>query len=156
MITDYFDIEEVVCLHVYNGYKDRPSLNGYGHFAWNFFDVRLLVTMETIRIAIGKPIYINDYSVHGTFSQRGFRCILCDLMQVVYKLGKLFTDPHALGKALDFDVKGMTAQEVRDWLVTNQTILPYPIRLENNVEWVHLDVLNNGVNKIEFFTTIAA
>ena len=155
MITDYFDIDEWCCPEVVEGYKKFAPLNALGHFAWNFFDIRLLIIMEAIRIAIGKPIYVNDYNVHGPFSQRGFRCVQCALMKAVYKLGTLFTDPHALGKAIDFTVEGMTAQEVRDWLVANQAMLPYPIRLEQNVEWVHLDVLNNSANKIEFFTVAA-
>ena len=155
MITDIFDIEEVVCFHVYHGYKDRPPLNIYGHFAWNFFDIRLLADVEVLRLAINLPFYVNDYTVHGVLSQRGFRCIKCQLMQDVYKSGKLFTDPHAIGKAFDITIKGMTAAEARDWIVKHQDILPYPIRLENNVNWLHLDVLNNSTNKIEFFTVAA-
>ena len=65
----------------------------------------------------------------------------------------VYLSGHPLGKAWDFTVKGMTAQEVRDWLKTNQILLPYPIRVESDVTWVHIDVLEYGQsgNKITYF-----
>jgi hypothetical protein len=153
MITDYFDIEEVVCPHVLDYYRAWEPLNSYGHFAWNFFDIRLLVTVEILHLALNKHMYVNDYTVYGVFSQRGFRCVKCQEMVDLYKSGKLFTDPHALGKAWDLTVAGMTAEEVRQWITANQKILPYPIRLEDKVTWVHLDTLNNSSQKVVLFNT---
>jgi hypothetical protein len=46
---------------------------------------------------------------------------------------------------------GMRAAEVRLWLVENEKKLPYSIRLENNVEWIHLDVRQVDGRKIVFF-----
>ncbi len=143
MITDHFDLEEVVCPHVFNK---------YGAFAWNFFDRRLLSTVLTIRQEIDLPIYVNNYAIGGALSQRGIRCVLCELMQNVYKSGTLFMDPHALGRAWDFNVEGMTAQQVRQWIIENQILLPGPIRLEDKVKWVHLDTYNNDFsNKVVLF-----
>ena len=143
MITDYFDRDEIFCPEVYHK---------YGDFAWNFMDVRLLITMEAIRMRLNKAIYVNDYAVHGKFTQRGFRCVQCALMKKVYSDGILFTDPHSLGKAIDFDVQGLIAGEVRDYLIKNKNLWPYPIRLEDNVNWIHLDILNNsGTDKVITF-----
>jgi hypothetical protein len=143
MITDYFDRDEIFCPEVYHK---------YGEFAWNFLDVRLSITLEAIRMRLNKAIYVNDYSVHGKFTQRGFRCVQCQLMTDVYKSGELFTDPHALGKAIDFDVQGMVASEVREYLLKNKNLWPYPFRLENSVSWCHLDLYNNNYNdKVIFF-----
>ena len=55
------------------------------------------------------------------------------------------------GDAVDFDVHGMTAAEVRRWIADNKEKLPYPIRLENNTNWVHLDVRNHSTLKISYF-----
>ena len=47
----------------------------------------------------------------------------------------------------------MTAQQVRDFIVKNQDKLPYPIRLEGGVNWVHIDTYDFDQNKkIEIFT----
>ena len=45
-IKDYFDIQELVCRHVYEK---------YGNNAWQFFDNRLLETLLVIREKLGKP-----------------------------------------------------------------------------------------------------
>jgi|ERR1035437_879313 hypothetical protein len=135
MIQDYFELSEVFCPEV---------CKKYGDFAWQFFDIRLLIVMESIRMRLNKPIYVNDYSVHGKLTQRGFRCVQCALMKKVYSDGILFTDPHSLGKAWDFDIEGLVAEEVRQYLISNKRIWPYSFRLEDNVSWVHLDILNSS------------
>jgi hypothetical protein len=48
------------------------------------------------------------------------------------------------GTGIDFDVKGMCAEEVRQWIERNQILLPYAVRLEDAVSWVHLDLRNDG------------
>ena len=59
---------------------------------------------------------------------------------------------HSQGTAVDFDVKGMTALDVRNWIKVNQVLLPYPIRLEQDVAWVHLDMRNDGKKgKVVYF-----
>ena len=59
---------------------------------------------------------------------------------------------HTMGKAVDFDVEGMTADEVRGWLAEHGAYLPYPIRVENDVNWLHMDVFQNKDNvKVYFF-----
>ena len=76
---------------------------------------------------------------------------------------------HNQGEAVDFSVKGMTANEVRLWIVENQILLPYPVRLEvgfdpkgkneaqirqaigkDTMNWVHLDLRGEG-QKITYF-----
>uniref|UniRef100_A0A6M3LGB1 Peptidase n=1 Tax=viral metagenome TaxID=1070528 RepID=A0A6M3LGB1_9ZZZZ len=58
---------------------------------------------------------------------------------------------HVLGAALDFDVEGMSSEGVRNWLYEHALELPYPIRLEMKVDWVHLDVATEGPDKIVWF-----
>jgi hypothetical protein len=48
------------------------------------------------------------------------------------------------GQGVDFDVEGMSAGEVRIWILSNQIKLGFPIRIEKNVTWVHLDSRDGG------------
>jgi hypothetical protein len=144
MITDYFELNEVVCPEVYHK---------YGDFAWNFFDSRLLITMEALRQRLNKPITVNNWKDGGEFSQRGFRCVQCHLMISTFQTGELFVDPHTTGKAWDFDVQGLVAEEVRQYIIKNKNLWPYQLRLEDNVSWVHLDIYNNGADKVVLFNT---
>lgn len=142
-IKKYFDIEELVCRHVYKK---------FGESAWSFFDERLLETLLIIREKLGKAIYVNNWQVGGNLTQRGLRCNVCALVAEKTALEKVYMSTHMQGIGIDFDVKGMSAQEVREWIVKNQILLPYPVRLEDGVTWVHLDLRTDGSKgKVSFF-----
>jgi hypothetical protein len=138
----YFSIDELVCEDVYNT---------YGETAWQFFDIRLLVTLDTIRDRIGKPIFINDWQVHGIYSQRGLRCLRCDLVKDKIKANEMYESAHLLGKGADFTVQGLLAEETRQWIVQHANWWPYHIRLEKDVSWVHLDVFDSSEEKVYLF-----
>lgn len=141
-ISRYFDIQELVCPHVYDK---------FGLYAWQFFDPRLLDTLLVIREKIAKPIYVNDWDMGGNFTQRGFRCNICPLVKEKTSLEKLYVTAHSQGMGVDFDVKGMSAEEVRKWIKDNQILLPHPIRLEEDVNWLHLDTRSDGFRAITWF-----
>lgn len=143
-ITDYFRIEELVCLHVYNRFKEKSL---------DFIDYKLKETLLVIREKLDRPIYINNWIWGGNKSQRGLRCNVCALAKEKTMLNKNYLSAHVLGKGVDFTVKGMTAEEVRQWLQKNQILLPYPIRVESDVTWVHVDVLEyrQSGDKITYF-----
>lgn len=139
----YFDLQELVCKHVYEK---------FGESAWTFFDERLLDTLYVIRTKLNKPIYVNNWQIGGNLSQRGLRCNCCILVKEKTALEKVYMSTHMQGNGIDFDVKGMTAQKVREWIVKNQILLPYPVRLEADVNWVHLDLRTDGKQgKVTFF-----
>lgn len=134
-IKQYFDIQELVCKHVYTK---------FGQVAWSFFDERILETLLVIREKLGKPIYVNNWQVGGNLTQRGLRCNVCLLVAEKTALEKVYMSTHIQGNGIDFDVQGMSAAEVRGWIIKNQILLPYPVRLEDNVSWVHLDMRTDG------------
>ena len=82
----------------------------------------------------------------GRKQQRGLRTIVQQMIKNYFYKNKLYVSAHLLGKAVDFDVKDMTAQEVRDWIVENSDLFPFKIRLEDKVSWVHLDVVYEDHN----------
>jgi hypothetical protein len=139
---EYFDLPELVCEDVFNEYGER---------AWQFFDSRLLITLDTIRDRIGKPIFVNDWQIHGSYSQRGLRCFRCDLVKAKIEAGEMYMSAHCLGKAADFNVQGLLAEEVRLWIASHANWWPYHIRLEKGVSWVHLDVFDQSENKVYIF-----
>lgn len=143
-IKHYFDTQELVCKHVYERFGDE---------ALKFFDHRLLETLLFIREGINKPIYVNNWQIGGDLSQRGLRCNRCALVKEKTRLEKVYLSAHIFGKGVDFDVKGMTAQQVRDWLESHKEELPYKLRAEDGVSWVHIDISDYGMGneKITYF-----
>ena len=80
---------------------------------------------------------INNWSSNGTFSQRGLRCNMC---QLVKSKKSIYLTPHAQGKAIDFNVKNLTIEETKNLIRQNKQKFEYPVRLEaNTTTWCHLD-----------------
>ena len=125
-LNQYFSIEELVCNHTYEKWRNN---------AWQFLDTHYLHALLVIRRDILKlPMVCNHDSAH----QRGLRCNKCELVD---SKKNVYLSAHILGKAGDFTVKGMTAEEARQKIKNNAHLLPCPIRLERGVSWLHLDVL---------------
>lgn len=134
-MIDNFRIEEFV---------SRPVLERYGEsFCWNLLDPRLLANLDFIRKKLNRSITINNWLWRGEFSQRGFRENTSQIVKDETLRNKMYLSPHTQGKGIDFDVKGMTSQEVRNWMIKNKEEFPYPFRLENIVNWVHMDVMTD-------------
>ena len=143
MKSEFFSVKELVCKHVY----DR-----YGEAAAMFLDDKLIETLNTVREKIlCTPMLINNWATGGRFSQRGLRCNLCDLVREKSERQQLYLSAHCLGKAVDCNVDGMTAEEARRRIIDAQELLPHPIRLEEGVSWVHLDVYKMGTQKVSLF-----
>lgn len=122
----YFQVRELVCEHTFSEWGER---------AWQFLDTNYLACLLVIRRDIlQQPMTCN----HDEATQRGLRCNLC---QIVKDKDKLYLSSHVLGKAGDFTVKGLTAQEARSRIRNNAHLLPCPIRMESGVSWLHFDVL---------------
>lgn len=138
MKSKYFQLKELVCPHV---------LAKYGEHAWMFLDSKLILNLDTIRERINKPIYVNT----GNLTQRGLRCPKCQIVRDKFEAGELYMSAHTMGKAVDFNVQDIDADVMRLWLAKNGRLLPYPIRLESGVSWVHMDVFDNGIDQSVYF-----
>lgn len=122
----YFQIRELVCEHTHSKWGER---------AWQFLDTDFLACLLVIRRDILKVSMICN---HGGANQRGLRCNRCDL---VAGKSSVYLSSHILGKAGDFTIEGMTAQEARSLIRNNAHLLPCNIRMEAGVSWLHFDVL---------------
>jgi len=146
----HFALQELVCPHVFNM---------FGETAWQFFDDKLLMTLDLLRDQLG-PIYVNNWDMSEEqrkqtkvplYDERGFRCIHCSLVREAIKKDRLYVSPHMLGQGADFDVKDKNSSQVRLWIANNFVLLPFPVRLEKNVSWVHLDIRDAGKGKVYMF-----
>lgn len=141
-VKEYFDIEELVCDHVLARWSDNEDR------IWDFLDTRFLANLLVLRRdIIQQPMYCNHHK-RGTH-QRGLRCNLCELVK---EKDRAYLSAHILGKAGDFSIEGMSAEKARQRIRLLAGALPYPIRLEKNVSWLHFDVmpLKDGQKIYEF------
>ena len=125
-IRAYFDVDELVCDHTYSRWKEQ---------AWQFLDTDFLHALLVIRRDIlKKPMWCNSSTRH----QRGLRCNLC---QMVQEKKTPYLSSHVLGKAGDFTITGMSAEQARQAIKEKAFLLPCNIRMEKAVSWLHFDVL---------------
>lgn len=131
-LKPYFDVKELVCPHVYARWGEK---------SWQFLDTDILYVLLILRVTIiARPMYING----KTYTQRGLRCNMCDLVK---SKTAPYLSAHVLGKAIDFTIGGLTAEQGRRLIIDNAGLLPCPVRLEADKAWVHIDVLPQyGVN----------
>jgi len=134
----HFGIKELV---------SRACYEKVGESAWQFFDGKAIDTLDWFREKIGLPITVNDWAWGGQYQHRGFRWDDCAI--------GASKSAHKEGKAFDFSVKGMTDNEVKDWIEENESELPYRIRIEEedtNAK-VHFDTrrLDTDAEKIKYF-----
>lgn len=138
-IKPYFDVDELVCDHVYAKWGER---------SWRFLDTMWLWCLLVIRRDIVKaPMYCNSRTAH----QRGFRCNQCQLVKTAKGV---YVTPHGLGKAGDFtsSVPTMTAAKMRQLIKDNADLLPCKVRLEKwdasgkEINWLHFDTIDEPQN----------
>jgi hypothetical protein len=110
-------------------------------------DDRILWTLDQIREYFNKPITINNWKKGGQFSQRGYR-----------------NDPntgaplsaHRFGRACDFDISELSSEDFRIKVKAGalNPIIGYITRIEDGVNWIHMDCMGlprTSNQMIEFF-----
>lgn len=122
----HFKIQELVPKSIYASLGSRSLI---------VMDPRILYTIDLIRDHFGKPITVNSWMWGGSFDQRGFR----DYMNVGAKYSQ-----HRYGRAIDFDISALTAEEVRQELIKQKDKFKYITTIEKDVLWVHMDCRNEA------------
>lgn len=123
----HFDITELV---------DKETFNKFGESAWMFFNPNVLMAIDGIRKFFNVSVTVNNWKSGGQFQWRGLRTLNCTD-------GGSYSQ-HRLGAAVDCDVKGKTAEEVRQVILKNKEheYFKYINCIEDKVNWVHIDVRN--------------
>ena len=102
-LSQYFSIVELVGPQEYGRDKD---------LCWRYLRTELLHTILVLRKDILKtPMTVNTWKSGGRFDERWFRNNISDIVKSKTVSGSLYISPHMLGAAIDFDAKGMTAEE---------------------------------------------
>lgn len=132
----YFKPQELV---------DRETFQRFGESSYMFFDIRLLKTIDGIREYFRKPMVINNWHLGGKFSSRGLRT-------PTNTIGAPYSQ-HRFGRAVDFHIFGISAEEVRKEIIKNQNIFPFNeiTAIEKDVTWVHIDFRNIDYQGIYLF-----
>lgn len=142
-LKQFFNIRELVCPHTYKK---------FGETSWQFFDSEFLENLLILRKDVLKiPLICNDWSEGGQFSQRGFRCNICELVKSKTLNNQIYLSAHCNGAGADFSSSKMNAQKMRELIKENQYLFSAPIRVEKDVSWLHFDIYNSSGNKYTEF-----
>lgn len=135
-LKQFFDIRELVCPHTFQRFGDN---------SWQFFDYQFLENLLILRRDVLQvPLVCNDWHLGGSFSQRGFRCNICQLVKDATLKNRIYLTSHANGAGVDFVSSKMTAQQMRDKIKAEQDKFTVPFRVENKVNWLHFDIYDTG------------
>lgn len=131
-IPKYFQLYELMPPELYT-YDMMVSEEARERAFAQYFDEKLLITIDIIRGEIIKaPLICNTWFQDGNRKNCGLRSEGCTV-------GALKSQ-HKLGKAVDLVSNKYTAEEMRQMIKENEHLLPYPIRIEEGVSWLHVDV----------------
>ena len=118
------------------------------YFGWDFFDRRLLETIDVVREILNIPLVCNNWHAGGDRNLCGFRDKNC-------KIGAK-NSAHKKGMAADLISPKITASKMRELIKLNKDKLPYNVRIEKwdsngkEITWLHIDVIDKGVKVYEF------
>jgi hypothetical protein len=109
-----------------------------GENAFAFFTEEIKQSIDAIREFFDRPVTVNNWIWGGQFQWRGLRSSMCNVGSL--KSQHRIVDTR-LCNAIDFDVKDLTAEQVRQEILNNQNIpsLRFITRMEKDVNWVHID-----------------
>lgn len=135
-IPRHFIAQELVTPHAHSRLGDGALL---------LMDDRIIMALDAVRDLFERPIIVNTWHVTGGFTQRGWR----DDAEV----GGRFSQ-HRFGRAVDFDVEGYTAEDVRQAILDTwrySEALQGITRMEAGTSWVHIDCAPIAVSKPMLF-----
>ena len=115
----------------------------FGDLSEYFIDSKLRETLDKIRIFINMPIIVNNWINGGEFSNRGFRTADSNIGA---KLSM-----HKVGGAIDCHCPHLSADELREIVIKNQSRFKHIKRIEADVNWLHMDIKETGLNYIYLF-----
>ena len=111
---------------------DKETYDLLGENALKLFNPGLLIDLDRLRDDLDKKIIVNTwYWKQGGYKDRGFRTKKSEV-------GNL-SSQHRIGNAIDFQVEGMDAVDVRTYIMKNKDRYHTINRMEAKVNWVHID-----------------
>ncbi len=136
-VSEHFELRE---------FFPPETIELHGDNCINYIDPKLPVILEKIRELCGnRPMVINTWHKGGNFRYRGFRPQHCTVGAK--------KSMHKQGKAADFDIVGLTANQVRAIIRENaaELMLLGLTRIETGTMWVHIDLKYTGKKTLQEF-----
>ena len=103
----------------------------------NFFDYKLLVVIDEIREILQSPLIVNNWMKDGARKYSGYRPTTCKV-GVEKSMHKPQEDGRA--RAVDMISPIYSAEEMRQIIEREKHRISFPIRIEKDVSWLHVDV----------------
>ena len=132
-IPRFFSLQELV---------PRDIFELYGERLWAYFDPNILRAQDFLRRHFGRCT-VNNWRWGGNLCYRGYR------PPSYTKCGSLST--HRMFKALDSSFEDATAEEVRQYIIETDGLGWIVKRIEDDVNWVHIDTLDTGSKELVIF-----
>ena len=139
-----FSIQEFVDQKTFQTFKVNSK--------W-FIDEKIVDIAQALRTYFDRPMTINNWHTGGGFQARGFRPRHSEV-------GASFSQ-HRYGRAIDFDINGITADEVREEIIqivdhgkevpTECVAIVGINAIELDTAWVHIDCRWTGQEKLKKF-----
>lgn len=133
-VSNNFDLREFVSPILYEKYGDKSL--------W-FIDQRIIQSAQDLRDNLGVSLTINNWHYGGDRYMSGLRTS-------EMKIYRQFSQ-HTFGRAVDIVSEKITADEMREHILTNQEKYPHITTLEGNVSWLHMDCRNRDEKNIQVF-----
>lgn len=138
-ITDNFHLDEFI---------DPATYSARGAKSIELMDMSIILAIQHLRDITGKPITVNNWHKRGSLSMRGYR-------PEGTRTGARWSQ-HKYGRALDFNIEGMTTREVHALILQHEQFfverqwITVIERAEDSPRWIHIDCRYTGEDKIRF------
>jgi len=129
---EHFELYELVPEDIYNDVSHN--------ILWGLFDDSILRAIDELRDRFG-PAWINNWYWGGDYQYSGLR-------PFSYEFGAKYS-LHKYARAFDIKFNWFTALEVRRYLKEYPNSLV--TRIENKVNWLHIDRKNTQSDQTIFF-----
>ena len=135
-------------MYICNNFKlyelvDPITYSMYGDRAWEFFTPEILMSIDGVREFTELPVRVNNWFWGGRLQWRGARTKICKegASKSEHRLIYYEDRPPHLCNAMDFDVKGMSAESIRGIILGHKdhVLFQHINRLEKGTKWVHMD-----------------
>ena len=123
----YFELHELV---------DKETWTKLGSKSIWMLNEKAVKGLEALREAIAKPITVNNWYWGGNLENRGYRSIYSTT-------GAKFSQ-HRVGNAFDINVKGMSSDEVNEYIQKNYHKFGITTLEDKSFTptWTHIDFRN--------------
>lgn len=121
----------------------KSVFEALGNMVFEYYDDRILQTLDSLRMFFGAPITVNSWEWGGDRVASGYRGPDCEVGGD--------TSMHRIWRAIDCIIEGVSGTEARDVIMNHQYLFPFITRIEDNVSHLHFDNKNINHNGIFLF-----